>query len=133
MAAEHAGSPVSFLGSASHGGRCWGGFSSCLGSELSPKEAAEGTRGYPPGTVLPGVPQALKALMPSGHFHPLGKSLWTRVFEDFGGCGSDPETPVFSNGMHSTEIYPVGVMCREQTVGGGGWGKAAQVTKEPAM
>lgn len=99
----------------------------------SPKEAAEGTRGYPPGTVFPGVSQTLKALMPSGHFHPLGNSLWTRVFEDFGGCGGDPEKPVFSNGMHSTEIYPVGVMCREQTVGGEGWGKAEQVTKEPAM
>lgn len=101
----------------------------------SSKEAAEGTRGYPPtpGTVLPGVPRALKALVPSVHFHLLGKSLWTRIFEDFGGYGSDPERPVFSSGMHSTQIYPVGVMFREQAIGGEGRGRGAQVTKEPAV
>lgn len=136
MAAEHAGSLVSFLGSASHGGRCWGGFSSsCLGSELEFKGGCGGDPRLSPtlGTVLPGVPRALKALVPSVHFHLLGKSLWTRIFEDFGGYGSDPERPVFSSGMHSTQIYPVGVMFWEQAIGGEGRGRGAQVTKEPAV
>lgn len=54
-----------------------------------------------PGTVLPGVPQALKVA---------GKSLWTRVFEDFRGCGGDPEKPISPSRIHSAQIHPIDVM-----------------------
>lgn len=106
----------------------WGGFfTCCLCSEFNSKGSRRGggdprlRHPHPWGPTGPSL----------GTFTHLADPYRPRVFEDFRGCGGDPERP---HRMHRTQIHPTGVMFLRTSNMGRGSGRSRQVTKkEPVM